>query len=89
MCSNGEKKTRLSDFLDCSEIEDDLSELVSMDHYIDVIMSTMAFQITSVSIACWAVYSGGDKKKPIKAPRHWPLWGEFTGHRWIPRTKGQ
>ena len=19
----------------------------------------------------------------------WPLWGEFTGHRWIPRTKGQ
>ena len=22
-------------------------------------------------------------------PRHWPLWGEFTGNRWIPRTKGQ
>ena len=20
----------------------------------------------------------------IKAPRHWPLWGEFTGDRWIP-----
>ena len=28
-------------------------------------------------------------KENIKAPRHWPLWGEFTGHRWIPRTKGQ
>ena len=28
-------------------------------------------------------------KKNIKAPRHWPLWGEFTGDRWIPRTKGQ
>ena len=25
----------------------------------------------------------------IKAPLHWPLWGEFTGDRWIPRTKGQ
>ena len=25
----------------------------------------------------------------IKAPRHWPLWGEFTGDRLIPRTKGQ
>ena len=25
----------------------------------------------------------------IKAPRHWPLFGEFTGDRWIPRTKGQ
>ena len=22
-------------------------------------------------------------------PRHCPLWGEFTGDRWIPRTKGQ
>ena len=29
------------------------------------------------------------KKKNIKAPRHLPLWGEFTGDRWIPRTKGQ
>ena len=28
-------------------------------------------------------------KENIKAPRHWPLWGEFTGRRWIPRTKGQ
>ena len=22
-------------------------------------------------------------KENIKAPRHWPLWGEFTGNRWI------
>ena len=28
-------------------------------------------------------------KENIKAPRHWPLWGEFIGDRWIPRTKGQ
>ena len=28
-------------------------------------------------------------KKNIKAPRHWPLWGEFTGDRWIPLTKDQ
>ena len=29
-------------------------------------------------------------KENIKAPCHWPLWGEsFTGDRWIPRTKGQ
>ena len=25
----------------------------------------------------------------IKAPRHWPLCGELTDGRWIPRTKGQ
>ena len=28
-------------------------------------------------------------KENIKAPRHWPLCGEFTGDRWIPRTKDQ
>ena len=25
-------------------------------------------------------------KENIKAPRNWPLWGEFTADRWIPRT---
>ena len=28
-------------------------------------------------------------KENIKAPHHWPLCEEFTGNRWIPRTKGQ
>ena len=28
-------------------------------------------------------------KENIKAPLHWPLCGEFTGDRWIPRTNGQ
>ena len=28
-------------------------------------------------------------KVNIKAPRHWPLCGEFTGDRWIPRINGQ
>ena len=28
-------------------------------------------------------------KENINAPRHWPLRGEFTGDRWIPRTNGQ
>ena len=28
-------------------------------------------------------------KENIKAPRHWPLWWEFTGDRWIPRTTFQ
>ena len=26
-------------------------------------------------------------KENIEATRHWPLWGEFTGDRWIPLTK--
>ena len=28
-------------------------------------------------------------KESIKAPPHWPLWGEFTGDRWITNTKGK
>ena len=28
-------------------------------------------------------------KENIKAPHHWPLYGEFTGDRQIPRTNGQ
>ena len=46
----------------------------------------MASQITGVSIICWTVCSGADKES-IEAPRHWLLWGEYTGD--IPRTKDQ
>ena len=59
-----------------------------MLHYNDVIMSAMVSQITSLTIVYTAIYSAQIKEN-IKAPRHWPLWGEITGDRWIPRTKGQ
>ena len=49
-------------------------------HYNDVTMSAMVSQFTGVSIVCSTL---------INAPRHWHLCGEFTGNRWIPRTKGQ
>ena len=52
-------------------------------------MGVMASQITSLTIVYLTVYSGVDKKKNIKAPRHWPLWEEFAGDRRIPHTKGQ
>ena len=58
-----------------------------MVHYGDVIMSAMASEITSLVIVCSVVCSGAGKK--IKAPCHWPLWGEFTGGRWIPCTNSQ
>ena len=64
-----------------------LQTLYNKCHYNDVIMSAMASQITGVSIVCSTVGPGADKK--IKAPRYWPLCGEFTGDRWIPHTKGQ
>ena len=51
-------------------------------------MGAMTYQITSLTIVYSAVYSSTDQRN-IKALRHWPLWGEFTGDRWIPRTKSQ
>ena len=58
-------------------------------HYNDVIMSAIASQITSLAIVYSTVFIQTQIKENIKAPRHWPLCGEFTGDRWIPRTNGQ
>ena len=41
-------------------------------------MTTIASQITILTVVYSTVYSDADKKN-IKAPRHWPLCGEFTG----------
>ena len=46
-------------------------------HYNDIITGAIASQITSLTIVYSTGYSDADKK--IKAPRHWPLCGEFTG----------
>ena len=56
-------------------------------HYNDVIMSAMASQLTSRLFT--QPFIQAQIKENIKAPCHWPLCGEFTGDRWIPRTKGQ
>ena len=58
-------------------------------HYNDVIKGETASQITSLTIVYSTVYSGGEKKNNIKAPRQWPLCGEFIGQWRIFCTKGQ
>ena len=57
-------------------------------NYHDVIMGAIASQITSLTIV-YSIFIQTQIKENIKAPRHWPLCGEFTGDRWIPRTNGQ
>ena len=58
------------------------------------------FRVDSMALGQWhhcpnaswlftQVFIQAHIKENIKALRHWPLWGEFTSHRWIPRTKGQ
>ena len=52
-------------------------------------MGPMASQITSFAIVYSNVFIRAQIKENIKAPRHWPLCGEFTGDWWITRTNGQ
>ena len=60
----------------------------SSAHYSDVIMGAMASQsLASPLFTQQFIYA--QIKENIRAPRDWPLCGEFTGDRWIPRTNGQ
>ena len=51
---------------------------MTLCHYDDLIMTMLASQITSLTVVYSIVYSGVNQRN-IKAPRHWPLCGEFTG----------
>ena len=55
-------------------------------HYNDVIMSAMVFQITSLTIVYWAIYSGADQRKHLSPAslafvRNSPVTGEFPAQR--------
>ena len=59
-----------------------------MEHYIDVIMTTMASQITSLTVVYSTVYSDADQRKHQSSTSLAFVW-EIHRDRWIPRTKGQ
>ena len=57
-------------------------------HYIDVIMTTMASQITSLTVVYSTVYSDADQRKHQSSASLAFVWG-IHRDRWIPRTKDQ
>ena len=57
--------------------------------YNDVIMSTIASQITSLTIVYSTVYSGADQRKHQSSASLAFVQGPVTGDRWIPRANGQ
>ena len=57
-------------------------------HYIDVIMTTMASQITSFTVVYSAVYSDADQRRHQSSASLAFVWG-IRRDRWIHRTKGQ
>ena len=58
-------------------------------HYVDVIMGAMASQITGLTIVYSIVYSSTDQRKHQSSASQAFVCREFTGDRWILRTKGQ
>ena len=57
-------------------------------HYDDVIMGTMASQITSLTVVYSTVYSDADQRKHQSSAPLAFVWGNHRDQ-WIPRTKGQ
>ena len=61
---------------------------ITMSHYSDVIMTTIASLITSLAVVYSAVYSDADQRKHQSSASLAFVWG-IHRDRWIPRTKGQ
>ena len=90
------KKKELGKWVDIlretkNDAQDDMqtiSALVALCHYGDVIMDTITSQSLASRLSTQPFIQTLIKEN-IKGPRHWPLCGEFTGDRWIPRTNDQ
>ena len=71
---------------------DDTAKIVLHDsqliHYDDVIMTTMASQITSLTVVYSTVYSDADQRKHQSSASLAFVWG-IHRDRWMPRTQGQ
>ena len=65
-----------------------ICSIVIINHYDDVIMTTMASHITSLTVVYSTVYSDADQRKHQSSASLAFVWG-IHRDRWIPRTKGQ
>ena len=63
-------------------------DIIMVIHYNDVIMTTIASQITSPMVVYSTVYSDPDQRKHQSSASLAFVWG-IHRDRWIPRTKGQ
>ena len=70
------------------ELTQDISHASTSHHYDDVIMTTIASQITSLTIVYSTVYSDADQSKHQSSVSLAFVWG-IHRDRWIPRTKGR
>ena len=64
------------------------TQYMKRSHYNDVIMTTIVFQITSLTVVYSTVYSDADQRKHQSSASLAFVWGTHRDQ-WIPRTKGQ
>ena len=57
-------------------------------HYSGIIMSAVRLKLPGFRLFTQSSVQEQIKEN-MQGPRHWSLWGEFTGDRWIHRPKGQ
>ena len=76
----------LACLLACLSILRTLCRTESRNHYSDVTMGSIAFQITSLTIVYSIVYSDAEQRR-YQSSASLDLWGEFTGGRWIAQTQ--
>ena len=67
-------------------LDDQQGEFRSLSHYNDVIMTTMASQITSLTVVYATVYSDADQRKHQNSASPAFVWGTHRD-RWFPRTR--
>ena len=81
-------KTRVSSIPENHTIDANPYTYVSM--YMIMLCYVVLYRLKSPASRIFTQpFIQGSDQRNIRAPRHWPLWGEFTGHRWIPHTKDQ
>ena len=64
------------------------TDSMTLWHYNDIIMTTIASQITSLTVAYSTLYSDADQRKHQSSASLAFVWG-IHRDQWIPRTKGQ
>ena len=74
--------------LPCTAPSHNRNQYSLIPHYSDVIWARWRIK-SPASPLFIQPFIRTHSKENIKAPGHWPLCGEFTGDRWIPRTSGQ
>ena len=67
---------------------DSHNNVCTVTHHCDVIMTTIASQITSLTVVYSTVYSDADQRKHQSSASLAFVWG-IHRERWIPRTNGQ